>query len=354
MKNSFRILLTIVFSFQICISTNAQEVKKEWWNSGNWKLPVPNPQAKLLPRITVEGSKFVSEKGDTILFRGLSIADPDKLADQGIWSKVLFEHVRDMGAMLVRIPIHPVAWRDRTPAGYLELLDQAVSWCTELGMYLIIDWHSIGNLEMELFQNEMYNTTQKETYEFWRTIASHFRGHNTVAFYEIFNEPTIFNGTLGSMSWAEWKEINQKIIRLIRAYDQETIPLVAGFDWAYDLTPLHTNPINAEGIGYVTHPYPMKRKPPWPDKWDENFAFAAWRYPIIATEIGFGLKEGEDVDDNHYGNIIINFLEKRGISWACWVYDPEWHPQLLKSFETYELTGSGEFFRKALHGEVQK
>ena len=84
--------------------------------------------------------------------------------------------------MIVRIPVHPVAWRERTPEKYLELLDQAVEWCTDLGM--------------ELFQNPMYNTTKQETYQFWRTIAQHFSGNNTVAFYEIFNEPAIYRGHL--------------------------------------------------------------------------------------------------------------------------------------------------------------
>ena len=78
--------------------------------------------------------------------------------------------------MIVRIPVHPVAWRERTPEKYLELLDEAVDWCTDLGMYVIIDWHSIGNLWMELFQDPMYNTTKIETYEFWRTIARNFAG----------------------------------------------------------------------------------------------------------------------------------------------------------------------------------
>jgi len=181
-----------------------------------------------MPLVQVHGNKFVTETGDTLLFRGLSISDPDKIEHEGRWNKNHFEKVKDMGAMLVRIPVHPVAWRERTPEKYLELLDQAVEWCTDLKMYIIIDWHSIGNLNMELFQNPMYDTTKKETYEFWRTIVSHFRGHNTVAFYEIFNEPTIHRGQLGSMTWPEWKKINEDIISLIRAYDSEPIPLVAG------------------------------------------------------------------------------------------------------------------------------
>src|SRR5579871_1885798 len=259
-----------------------------WWKEGFVPAPKKSAKARALPAIHVYKNKFVNTKGDTILFRGLSISDPDKIDHQGHWNKNHFEKVKELGTMLVRIPVHPVAWRERTPAKYLQLLDSAVDWCTDLGMYVIIDWHSIGNLKMELFQDPMYNTTQKETYEFWQTIARHFNGNNTVAFYEIFNEPTTYRGQLGSVSWSEWKKINEEIIQLIRSYGPEAaIPLVAGFDWAYDLTPLREEPINAAGIGYVTHPYPNKRTLPWEPKWEEDFGFAASNYPMIATEIGF-------------------------------------------------------------------
>ena len=347
----FSITFLIIFFF---ISQNfAQEQNKRWYEAGGWEWPKPNPNAKILPLISVKGNKFVNASGDTILFRGLAISDPDKLESQGHWSKLHFEKVKEMGATLVRIPIHPIAWRERTPEEYLKLLDQAVQWCTELGMYVILDWHSIGNLVMELFQNPMYDTSQKETYEFWRTIAFHFRENNTVAFYELFNEPADFRGFLGTISWSDWKNINEKIINLIRAYDKETIILVAGFDWAYDLSPLNYDPINADGIAYVTHPYSNKRSQPWEPKWEENFGFAANHWPVVATEFGFNLKDGEVIDDNHYANLITRYLEKRGISWLCWVFDPEWHPQMLKSWD-YDLTGCGEFFKMALHREINK
>ena len=306
--------------------------------------------ARLLPLISVKGNRLVTDNGKVILLRGLSISDPDKIEKQGYWNKSHFEHVKATGAMVVRIPVHPVAWRERTPGKYLELLDQAVEWCTDLGMYVIIDWHTIGNLAMELFQDPMYNTTRQETYQFWRTIAGHFRGNNTVAFYELFNEPTVYRGELGSMSWAEWKGINEKMISLIRAYDRETIPLVAGLDWAYDLSPLRDDPVNAEGICYVTHPYAFKRSQPWEPRWEENFGFAADKYPIIATEFGLHT-DPSSPDYQDYGNRIIGYLEGRGISWLCWVYDPEWWPQLLQSWN-YELTEGGEFFSKALNGKL--
>ncbi len=353
-------LLIIVLTFLFAIGNLSAGQKKEikegdyWWNQPPPTMPAENPDVKKLPLIKVRENEFVNPGGKTVIFRGLAISDPDKLERQGYWDKKHFEEVKKMGANIVRIPIHPIAWRERTPEVYLKLLDDAVKWCTELKIYIIIDWHSIGNLEMELFQDPYYNTTKKETYEFWRAIAGHFKGNNTVAFYEIFNEPTHAFGLLGSMTWSEWKQINENIIKLIRAYDKETIPIVSGFDWAYDLSYIHYDPINAEGIAYATHPYFMKRKKPWEPKWDENFGFAKGQYPVVATEFGFDFERIKEGNNEGYGEAIINYLEERDISWVGWIFDADWHPKMLKSWEDYELTGSGEFFKKALHGKVGK
>ena len=321
--------------------------RRPWYQAGFPHSRRPLPDADKLPVIRVDGNKFVDPDGKTILLRGVSISDPDKVDGQGHWNKAHFEHVKELGARLVRIPIHPVAWRERTPEKYIELLEQAVEWCTELELYVIIDWHSIGNLETELFENPMYDTTKRETFEFWRTIARRFAGNNTVAFYELFNEPTTFRGQLGPGRWGDWKRTNEDLIELIRAYDQETIPLVAGFDWAYDLTPLIEDPLDASGIGYVVHPYESKRPAPWQPKWEENFGFAAAKYPIVATEFGFAVRPGETIGPDDYGNAIVGYLEAKGISWTAWCYDPEWGPPLLKNWD-YELTVSGEFVKKKM------
>jgi hypothetical protein len=354
-----KLLVQIVAMFigSCCVQTACaqREAKPEkpykWYHDPTIRRPLNSPNAKKLPLIRVKGTRFVNALGDTVLFRGLAISDPDKIEGQGRWKKSHFIKVKETGATIVRIPVHPIAWRERTPAAYLQLLDQAVEWCTELGMYVDIDWHSIGNLGMELFQDPSYNTTRQETYEFWRVIAWHFQGHNTIAFYELFNEPTLFNGQLGRMSWSEWKKINENIISVIRAYDAEKIPLVAGFDWAYDLTPLHIEPIEAEGIGYVTHPYPHKRPLPYEPKWDEDFGFAAGRYPVVATEFGFVLGNEGMSENGEYGKAIINYLERNGIGWIAWVFDPEWRPRMLESWDTYKLTESGEFFKQAMQAK---
>jgi endoglucanase len=353
------LVLTLAVLLGFLQAMDAQQPAKakkyhDWWNDQNDGSALNSPKARTLPLVRVVNNAFIDSLGKPILFRGVAISDPDKIEHQGHWTRNHFVRVKELGAMLVRIPVHPVAWRERTPSRYLQLLDQAVEWCTELGMYVIIDWHSIGNLKMELFQDPMYVTTKQETYEFWRTIARHFKGNNTAAFYELFNEPTLYNGELGRMSWSEWKQINEDIITVIRAYDREKIPLVAGLDWAYDLTPLLIEPISAEGIGYVTHPYPHKRSKPYEPKWEENFGFAAGRYPVLASEFSFTLGNEGIAANGEYGHAIIRYLEGKGIGWVAWVFDPEWSPRMIQSWDTYALTECGEFFKEAMQGKIDQ
>ena len=299
--------------------------------------------------IKVKGAALVDENEYQIIFKGLAIADQDKIFQDGQWNKKHFEVIKSWGANLIRIPIHPERFRKRGQEYYLKLLDEAVAWCADLEMYVIIDWHSIGNLKTGLFEANEYKTSIKETLGFWATISERFAGNSTVAFYEIFNEPTLAFGDFGNCTWAQWKTIVEKIIDTIYANDPEVIPLVAGFDWAYNLKDVKTNPIDRPGVAYFAHPYPGKCKPPREPHWEENFGFLADRYPIVATEMGYILDGDFEymIDDGTFRHAILKFLKRKKISWCVWVFDPDWSPSLVKSYQ-YEPTHCGQFFKKAM------
>ena len=302
-----------------------------------------------LPFVRVDGNRFVDEDGQPVAFRGVSFSDPDRLEKEGHWNEEYFDVARSWGANVVRFPIHPQAWRERGERAYLQLLDQGIAWAGEREMYVIIDWHTIGNLRTELFQAPMYNTTLTETLQFWKTIAERYRQNPVVAFYEIFNEPTTYNGTLGQMSWTQYAELMEEIIAVIYAHDRMVIPLVGGLNWAYDLSYVRNRPIAASGIAYVAHPYPQKREQPWEPKWEADFGFVAQTYPVFATELGFMSADGRGahvpvIGDETYGEAIIDFFEERGISWTAWVFDPVWSPQLIENWN-FEPTRQGRFFR---------
>jgi endoglucanase len=343
MKTTY-LLLAIVVIF--CMQSFAQQTNEKkyhkWWDERNPGQPMKFDKAKKMPLIKVVGNHFEDPSGKTVLFRGVSISDPDKIENQGNWNKQVFTNLKSIGVKVVRIPVHPVAWRDRGYDGYLKLLDQAVEWATDEGIYIMIDWHSIGNLKSGLYQDPMYITSLTETFTFWRTIANRYQGINTIAFYELFNEPTLYNNQLGCMTWDEWKAINEEMIAIIRAFDKEKIPMVAGFDWAYELKSVLKSPINAEGICYVSHPYPHKRSKPYEEKWEADFGHVASKYPVVATEIGYTMPDMAVNED--YGRAIVKYLEGRGMSWVAWVIDAEWGPNMIDSWKSFKITDYGKYF----------
>ncbi len=103
-------------------------------------------------------------------------------------------------------------------------------------------------------------------------------------------------------------------------------------------------------MAYVTHPYPQKRDKPWVEQWEKDWGFAADNYPIFATELGYMKADGPGahipviVTDNEYGETIVDYFGKKGISWVAWVFDPQWSPQLIHSWD-FEPTMQGKFFK---------
>ncbi|MDF1572553.1 MAG: cellulase family glycosylhydrolase [Bacteroidales bacterium] len=308
-------------------------------------------QETTLEKISVSGKDFVTTSGEVIVLDGVSIRDPHGLEEDGLWRQPHFEAAKKWGADLVRLPVHPAAWRERGQEAYLHLLDQAVSWARELDLYLIIDWHSIGNLHEEKFQSPGYITSVKETHAFWSVISERFAGEPVIAMYELYNEPTVSGERFGELSWAKWKEMNTEMIDLVRKNDPETVILVAGFNWAYDLTPVRHDPIERPNVAYVSHPYPQKREQPWEPKWQEDWGFVAEKYPVILTEIGFALPHEKGVHvpvhgDETYGNALVDFCSEREISWVAWCFDNRWSPLMYTG--NYEPTRQGTFFREAM------
>ena len=168
------------------------------WNAHRETLP---QRPSKISEVRVAGNRFVNSDDHPILFQGIAIADPHKIEKDGHWNKAHFRVVKQWGANLVRIPVHPANFRARGAEAYLELLQQAVTWCEELEMHVIIDWHSIGNLKVGKFESDDKNTSMKETLAFWDLISKRYADNPTVAFYEVFNEPARTYQGLGDCTW---------------------------------------------------------------------------------------------------------------------------------------------------------
>ena len=300
--------------------------------------------------VRVNGNKFLDPQGRPIIFSGLCAPDPDRLVSANQWNERYFGSVVDWGANVVRFAVHPQALRRRGWDNYFEILDKGVELARQHGLYVIMDWHSIGNLKDELFQSENYHTTLRETLQFWAKVAQKYKDEPMVAMYELFNEPT--TSRFGACTWEEWRDINERIIDTIRIYNPNALCLVAGFDWAYELRSVINAPVRRTNIAYVSHPYPQKRQKPWEEKWEADWGHVADKYPVICTEIGFCL-EGERgahvpvISDMTYGPEITAYFEKKGISFTAWCFDTSWAPAMINDWD-FTPTTQGKFFRDYL------
>lgn len=354
-SNGLRLTAMLACCLLIPLVARAQVTPERFWEQ---PYPAPFDKSSLSAQqavIRVEGNRFVDENGETFVFRGVSIADPSKLLTEGHWNRRVFEEIRAWGANTVRLPVHPAAWRFRGRDRYFALIDDAVRWCNELGLYVIVDWHSMGYLPAGLFQHDMYKTDRQETLAFWHDVAFRYQGVPTVAVYELFNEPTTAGNTLGRRDWGEWKAYNETLIDLIRARDSDTIPLVAGFNWAYDLRDVREQPVERTGVAYAAHPYPQKERPAVPSKenffaaWEAAWGFVADRYPMILTEIGWVREDGYGahipvINDGSYGPMIAEYMAAKGVSWTAWIFDPNWSPVLIQDWD-FTPSEQGRFFR---------
>lgn len=311
-------------------------------------------QAVVMEKISVEGNHFVRPNGETLVFRGLALADPAHLQNRGEWNEAYFKHAAQWNANLVRIPVAPERWRRLGKEAYLKLLDDGIAWAASNQLYVVIDWHSIGNLEDEKFHRGEGVTTLEETLDFWITIAQRYAGNNTVAFYEVFNEPTDFEGRLGTLSWDNWRIIMKAVVGEIRRYDPETIPVLSGLAWAYDLTNVREKPFDVEGIAYSVHLYPQKSKEPWEKNWEKTWGFVADTYPMIALEVGY--MQADDTgahkpcittDKSHFGERAMTYFNKKGISWTAWCFYSTWYPTLVDK-KYRPAPGQGVFFYEVL------
>ena len=308
--------------------------------------------------IHVEGNKFIDADGKEIIFRGLCYSDPVKLINDNQWNEKYFAEAAQWGANIVRFAVHPTHLNKYGWDETFKAMDEGIEWAKKYKLYVVMDWHSIGNLKDAKYTNPMYNTTKEETFKFWKTVAQRYKNEPTVAMYELFNEPTVTGEDTGECTWEEWKTIQEELIDTIRTYNPNALCLCAGFNWAYDLTPISTAPIERTNIAYVSHPYPMKRSQPWEEQWESDFGYVADTYPVICTEIGFCLENELGahipvISTEVYAEHITKYFEKKGISFTVWCFDKDWSPTLIEDWD-FTPTTQGRFFKTYLQSMKDK
>jgi len=294
-----------------------------------------------IPPLHTEGRHFTDPFGNVVVLRGVAIADLQDVDTErpGMSVQQLLELLTDEDARfytrVVRFTVFPERWLVDPKQYLIEHLVPAVEAAARLGLYVIVDWHEISDVEPVI----------DRTTEFWNTVAPVFAGHSNVL-YEIFNEPI----NQDDPSWQRWKAQAQPWVNSIRQYAPSNIILIGGPFWSQQIGGAATDPFEGENLAYVGHIYPVIDRNVWSDT--GVMAQVAEVQPLMITEWGFR-DDGNYIWDgtkSSFGDPLKDFVESHNLSWTAWCADNLWGPFMFAE-DWKLLTGAGEmggFARKWL------
>jgi len=347
------LIVVLVFSIATIIiikpflkdnSTEASELVNSQLKVVKTKEPNSNKiSTNPMTMLKADGNRITNSINTDIKLKGLMPPDLSVLKKDKRFNKAFFEEIKNTGANVVRIPVHPDLFvKDKD---YIDkYLVPAVTWTNELGLYAIIDLHYIGNIvtgEGEQMPKISVDSNVLAK-EFWIKISSLFKDYPNVIF-EICNEPTAINAT-------QWYECANGLVALIREQGAKQLVIVGGIQYSQDLSWVKETPITDDNIAYASHIYPAHSS----GNWDGWFGEVSKLKPVIITEWGF-IDENRDItkqqylvgDKETYGKPFVDYLDKNNIGWvACW-YDDTWEPQMFKS-HSKNYTNYGSFIMQKL------
>ena len=144
-----------------------------------------------------------------------------------IYGKQDFENIKSLGVEIIRVPI----WFEEFSSGepdYIvedwlwETIDNAIEWCEEYQMYIILDFHnncSDGHPTKPNVENMLI--------KIWKQIAERYKDKNDFVLYEIMNEPHLSSGNLEA-DIKKWGKVQGNVLKEIRNIDKKHTVIVGG------------------------------------------------------------------------------------------------------------------------------
>jgi endoglucanase len=147
-----------------------------------------------------------------------------------LYGKQDFENLKSMGVEIVRVPVWFEVWHDGSSEYKIvpecfEMIDKAVDWAKELGLYIIIDFHNDCN-----GSSKTNPKIEKILLKIWPQIAEHYKDKGSHIVYEVMNEPHFSSGNIKS-DITKWGKIQGNVLKSIREIDKEHLIIVGGGDW---------------------------------------------------------------------------------------------------------------------------
>lgn len=274
-SNSKEISLLTVRNGYI-VNENGEEVVLKGVNLGNWLLW--ETWMGFVPEYTSDWSYcdtlevFIERFGEEKTSELVKTYEDNFITEEDI------AQIEKLGFNCVRVPFwyrnfmtEDLEWlaENHNDNSGFQKLDWIISTCEKYGIYVILDLHgapggqSKNHCTGKAGRNELYENEDmmNATIELWSAIAERYKDNNTVAAYDLLNEPQNNSGYDGDYSWeAESEEAVKRtneaydtLYKVIREIDKNHIISFEGV-WSTTVLP-DPNEMGYENMLYQLHLY---------------------------------------------------------------------------------------------------
>lgn len=257
-------------------------------------------------KLAVSGTDLVDASGSKFQLKGVSTHGLTWFAD--FVSKDTYQYFKDsFGINLVRFAMYTDTGDSY---GYCsggnkseieELLGKGVDAATDLGLYVIIDWHILNDNDPNMHIDDAKN--------FFDRISKKYASYGNVI-YEIANEPN------GGTTWDSVKSYAETIIPIIRKNAPDAIIIVGTPTWSQDVDVAAADPITDQtNLMYAVHFYAATHKDDLRNKVQSALDSGL---PIFVSEFGLCDASGNGSIDYDQSDAWFDLINDKNLSYAAW------------------------------------
>jgi len=199
-------------------------------------------------QLGMDGLQLVDVFGQPVQLRGIS-SNGLQHSPYCATKESISHFVTTWGINVYRAAIYVDEWENGYTVNapfFDDFIENIVQWCKELGIYVIIDWHIIG--DPNAYLDEWYQGTSGLAVDFFEKYSLLYKDETHVL-YEIANEP--FNVGWESLVW-----YHNLIITTIRNNDPHAIIIAGTPNYSQEIDKAYANPVtNPHNVFYAFHFY---------------------------------------------------------------------------------------------------
>ncbi len=182
-----------------------------------------------------------------------------------------------------------------------QLVKDGVKYATDLGMYVIIDWHVLGDHDPNVHKDEA---------KLFFDEMSKLYADNDHVLYEICNEPN------GGVKWSSVKSYAEEVIAVIRKNSPDSLIIVGTPTWSQDVDIAAKDPItDYNNILYAIHFYADTHKKDLRNKAQKALDKGL---PLFCSEFGICDASGNGKCNEKEADKWIDFFDKNNVSYCIW------------------------------------